>query len=477
MNFVAVDVETANVDFSSICQIGIVRYDNGIMSEEWKTYVDPEDFFSPINISIHGIDEYTVQGASKLYELADKIYHYLDNNVVISHTHFDRISINQAFGKYNLRCPEPIWLDSARVARRTWVKFAWSGYGLANICKEIGYEYKSHDALEDAKAAAVVFLAAIKQTGLDINGWLKRVNQPIDPSYAQPIEREGNPEGSLYGNNLVFTGALGIPRREAAEMASRIGCNVQTGVNKDTTILVVGDQDIRRLVVHEKSSKHRKAEELISRGQEIRIIGEKDFKELVELECKTFYEIPANKKKTIDNQLQDNKSMRIVITSDYISSPDSPKEDNFKDNLTIEDLKMKMMEYLSQEKKREYLELCKQYYSEAVSVHQELFPKSYGRTNLGDPFDSLFGKAIKAKKEGNTEEEIKLLETAIADRSKVPGCYQRLSIIYSSIKNYKKAYEACKKWFDYGFWKMPQASTTSLILLDRLEKLEKKTDT
>lgn len=281
MEFVAIDVETANPDFSSICQIGIVRYTNGSLSEEWKTYVDPEDFFSPINISIHGIDESIVRGAPKLYQLANEIYYYLDNNVVISHTHFDRVSLNQAFYKYNLRYPESVWLDSARVARRTWEKFAWSGYGLVNICRELGYEFECHDALEEAKAAAIVFLAATERSGLDINGWLQRVEQPINP--IQTIKREANPEGCFYGNNLVFTGALETPRREAADMAARIGCNVQTGVNKETTMIVVGNQDIRKLAGHEKSSKHRKAEELIRKGQDIRIISEKDFKELVKL--------------------------------------------------------------------------------------------------------------------------------------------------------------------------------------------------
>jgi len=283
MEFVAIDVEIANADFSSICQIGIARYTSKNLSEEWKTYVDPEDFFSPINISIHGIDESTVQDAPKLYELAKEIYHHLDNTVVISHTHFDHVSLNQAFAKYNLRYPEPIWLDTARVARRTWEKFAWSGYGLVNICREVGYQFRCHDALEDAKASAVIFLAAIERSGLDINGWLQRVKQPIDPNYIQTIKREGNPEGCLYGNNLVFTGALEIPRREAADMAAKTGCNIQPGVNKDTTMLVVGNQDIRRLAGHEKSSKHRKAEELIRKGQDIRIISEKDFEELVKL--------------------------------------------------------------------------------------------------------------------------------------------------------------------------------------------------
>jgi DNA polymerase-3 subunit epsilon len=44
--------------------------------------------------------------------------------------------------------------------------------------------------------------------------------------------------------------------------------------------LVVGDQDVTRLAGHSKSSKHRKAEELIAKGVPIRILRESDFQEL-----------------------------------------------------------------------------------------------------------------------------------------------------------------------------------------------------
>lgn len=64
-------------------------------------------------------------------------------------------------------------------------------------------------------------------------------------------------------------------------MAARLGFSVGGGVTKETTILVVGNQDVKKLVGHEKSSKHRKAEELIREGQAIRILREADFQELV----------------------------------------------------------------------------------------------------------------------------------------------------------------------------------------------------
>ena len=38
-----------------------------------------------------------------------------------------------------------------------------------------------------------------------------------------------------------------MPRREAADIAASIGCDVDAGVTKRTTLLVVGDQDVQRL--------------------------------------------------------------------------------------------------------------------------------------------------------------------------------------------------------------------------------------
>ncbi|MEZ5913590.1 MAG: hypothetical protein R3D84_16320 [Paracoccaceae bacterium] len=56
-----------------------------------------------------------------------------------------------------------------------------SGYGLANVCKMIGYTFEHHNALED-EGRGHVLLAAMQESGLDLDAMLKRVLQPIDPS-------------------------------------------------------------------------------------------------------------------------------------------------------------------------------------------------------------------------------------------------------------------------------------------------------
>ena len=284
MRFVAIDIETANPDMSSICQIGIAKFSDENLIGEWSALIDPEDYFDEVNISIHGIEPQMVKGQPKLPDIAGTLRGYLENGISVCHTHFDRIALARAFAKYKLSPISTSWLDSARVVRRTWKDLAWQGYGLKNVCNKIGYEFRHHDALEDAKAAGHVLLAAMQESKLDLEGWLHRVNQPIDPqrsSYGAAIHRNGNPEGDLFGEIIVFTGVLELPRNEAADLAASVGCQVASGVTKKTTILVVGDQDISKLAGHGKSTKQRKAELLVAEGYPIRIVCETDFKALV----------------------------------------------------------------------------------------------------------------------------------------------------------------------------------------------------
>lgn len=165
--------------------------------------------------------------------------------------------------------------------RRTWPEFSQRGHSLANVANHFGIKFQHHNAREDACAAGEILLRAIAETGLSVEQWLERVSQPINLQAPASSTREANIDGPLYGEKLVFTGALSMPRREAAVVASNAGCEVESGVTKHTSILVVGDQDIHRLSGHEKSSKHRKAEELMRKGQSIRIITESDFRRLL----------------------------------------------------------------------------------------------------------------------------------------------------------------------------------------------------
>ncbi len=282
MDFVALDVETANPDLASICQIGFAEYQNGRLVRSWGWLVNPEDYFHGVNVSIHGIDDRAVRNEPAWPHFHEQICRSLQGRIIVSHTAFDRASLQRVCNKYRLSPIEGIWLDSASVVRRTWPQYSRSGYGLSQVANDLGISFRHHNAEEDARAAGEILLRAIQHSGVSISDWLARSKHAIGATDgSSSVRRNGCDEGPLFGEVVVFTGALSVTRQEAADLAAKAGCDVAPTVNRNTTLLVVGDQDIQKLTGHEKSSKHRKAEELITQGQPIRILSESDFRELL----------------------------------------------------------------------------------------------------------------------------------------------------------------------------------------------------
>ena len=123
MEFVAIDVETANADMASICQIGLAKFKDGQLVAEWSSLIDPEDYFDFINIDIHGITEEDVVGAPTFSEVVDELSNFLSGSVCVSHTHFDRVSLSRTLGKYLLNPIDTIFLVKAGTSTNRSSKF------------------------------------------------------------------------------------------------------------------------------------------------------------------------------------------------------------------------------------------------------------------------------------------------------------------------------------------------------------------
>src|SRR5438105_3219692 len=102
MRFVAIDFETANACLSSICQIGVVTFDDSAHTDTWQTLINPDDYFDGMNVSIHGIDEDDVKDAPTFPEVYEKLCGLLTGQIVAHHTSFDKISLGRAVDKHDL---------------------------------------------------------------------------------------------------------------------------------------------------------------------------------------------------------------------------------------------------------------------------------------------------------------------------------------------------------------------------------------
>ena len=289
MTFNVVDVETANRDRSSICQIGIAHVVNGQIVDRWGTLVDPEDEFDYWNVKTHGITSEEVQGAPTLPQVRNELRRRLRGQVLVSHMPFDRSAYQIAMDKYELEQLQVYWLDSAKVVRHAWPDKFWQrGYGLKDVAYYIGHDFNHHDAVEDAVAAAEITLVACRENNVDIEHWIRTFEGEIYQKYKkkrQPYEsisRKGNPDGEFFGEALVFTGELQMRRTMAADYAAFMGFKVSTSVSKKTKILVSGVQTSPAIKSDsDKSKKYERAGELISKGHDIKIISETDFLSII----------------------------------------------------------------------------------------------------------------------------------------------------------------------------------------------------
>lgn len=279
--FVAVDVETANSDPGSICQIGFAVIDDLGQTLSFGTLVNPGAHFDRFNVNLHGIDEASVADAPNFPDTMEAFRSFLERHPIVQHSSFDKRAISGACQRYGLPVLNSTWHDSVIMARRAWPELKGNGgHGLANLKEALDLRFEHHDAIEDAKAAAQVVLLAEQKTGKSFQEICAKQSRTRN-KFEKPKSVEGNKDGPLFGHVACFTGKLTLSRSEVSTMAAGAGISVKTSVSKKITLLVVGDQDLEVLNGNDKSSKHRKAEELVEQGQDIRIMGEREFLELI----------------------------------------------------------------------------------------------------------------------------------------------------------------------------------------------------
>lgn len=293
-DFSVIDVETANRSRASICQVGIVRVRNGAIQDEWISLVNPQGKFGRYQVKTHGIRAADVAGSPSFPEIYPRIRDLLTGTVTVSHSNFDHQAMDQSADRFGLPRLDLAWLDSIAVARKAWPDLSrQGGYGLKSLSAFLDIRFKHHDALEDARAAALVMLAACQARGCGASEWLREVTtangrerHPSDPSNAiEPQTDSGHSLADLQdswgGVIVVFTGKLSTNKNLAKARAIGSGCTVRDSVTRETTALVVGVQSHNALHGHEKSTKQRKAEALVAKGHSIAILSEPDFWELI----------------------------------------------------------------------------------------------------------------------------------------------------------------------------------------------------
>lgn len=157
-----------------------------------------------------------------------------------------------------------------------------------HVSKILAREYGS---LDEILAATAHELAAIHTIGdviaETVTEGLKTRQQDIEDLRQHielefPTNEDVEPDGPLAQRSFLFTGALeSMTRKDAQQRVRDQGGETPSSVTRDLNYLVIGDADLERFNEGWRTSKLKKAERYQQDGQDIEIIGESRFLELI----------------------------------------------------------------------------------------------------------------------------------------------------------------------------------------------------
>jgi len=179
--FVALDVETANRQRGSICQVGIAAFEDGVLVRDRSWLVNPRARFNSENTRIHGIGIDQVRAAPPWSEVYPELVEELADRLVVSYTLFDYHAMLQACVRAGIS-PDPLrWLDATSVVRSSWSDVARRGFGLRPMADRLGIEFNHHSAADDARVAGQVLVAAVQASGRTLDHWAGRHSMVLEP--------------------------------------------------------------------------------------------------------------------------------------------------------------------------------------------------------------------------------------------------------------------------------------------------------
>jgi DNA polymerase-3 subunit epsilon len=160
MKYVAIDFETANNDPTSACSVGLAKMEDGELIDSFYSLIlPPSRYFSPMNISIHGIYPEDVAEAPEFDLIWPEILLFIGDSLLIAHNApFDMGILRAMLTHYELPIPPLRYTCTVKISRSIWPQFP--NHKLTDLSRRFGFDYRAHYALDDAVNCARLFHAA-----------------------------------------------------------------------------------------------------------------------------------------------------------------------------------------------------------------------------------------------------------------------------------------------------------------------------
>lgn len=284
-DFIAFDVETANNDNTSMCQIAFVFVKDRKIVDIWSSLINPPtDDFNSRNIRIHGLTKAHVKNSPTFAQIAPVILPRLDNQTLVHFGTRDPKYLTDTAKYYDIALPEFTFKNAHTYAKRKLDNSLFSNFELVTLCNHYGIHTEHHhNAYYDAIMLANLLLAIDKDSKEYIATWIYK-KKPRDtknlPPAWQGTSRDAIKEGIFTNCSFVFTNDFTVSEDVYSLLIAQNGGNVRDKVTKrETTHLVVGKRAER--YGNTKSRNQKQAEKINSEGGSITIWTEQQFLQIL----------------------------------------------------------------------------------------------------------------------------------------------------------------------------------------------------
>ncbi|WP_261623687.1 exonuclease domain-containing protein [Nesterenkonia marinintestina] len=332
LDFTAVDFETANGFRGSPCSVGLVRVRDGVEVDSLYRLMRPPlgfDRFDPQNVGVHGIEADHVAAEPRFDQLFPELMDFLDGDDLVAHNAtFDVEVFESSLEVSGLDAPGLRAWCSVQLARAV---YRLPSHALPHAAAEAGHRLTAHHhALADARACTAVVVDVASRLGtrsvedtfraealhaVELSPWtaprsresratrqVRRLgpvfdarDPTVDPWSLPDLMRwqeegrnpppnpDADPDHPLFGEQVVFSGTLAVPRPRAKQLCASRGARTASRVTAGTTVIVIGDgltaDDIEHRGPNPPPGSRKVTEALRRRsaGQPIRVMDEETF--------------------------------------------------------------------------------------------------------------------------------------------------------------------------------------------------------
>ena len=284
-DYCVIDTETTGLSsyYDEIIEVGILKIRDGKVVDQYSQLIKPNNAIDEFITYLTGITNKMLVNQPSIKDVEGEILDFLGDDVIVGHnTSFDIRFLNASF-KETLKNE---YMDTMIFSRKIYPQLPH--HRLSDLAKFLNLANNQHRALADCITTYQLY-ETIKSTmderGLKLSDlWQCHSNghPGIDIKAIKPKSNEIDEDNFFYGKHVVFTGKLEkMLRKDAMQIIVDLGGILDKTVNKNTNYLILGNNDYNAVLHGEKSNKHKKAEKLKMEGNDINIIDEFTFYDII----------------------------------------------------------------------------------------------------------------------------------------------------------------------------------------------------